>query len=174
MHRAIFIILIPIFLETFLYSEDPCDVQAESVVDKIKEPLTEKRRGRRKKDIPDFSIFVQEIKRHGIENKKDYERRRSELNLPSNPSRAYKGQWSGWPKLLERENMRGKSVYKKIVTYEQAAILCRNAGITSFQQYRRWYKSQGNLPASPETYRPYIEKWQGWDVFLGKKVRKAS
>ena len=54
---------------------------------------------------------------------------------------------------------------KVFLTFEQAVLKVRGAGVSSFREYRAWQKDHPDMPSHPE--RVYAKHWRGWRFFLG-------
>src|SRR5271166_142029 len=94
----------------------------------------------------------------GFESRADYKRNRPE-NLPWNPKRTYKGQWTGWGDFLGTGNVRTKH----FLPFAQARALARSL---EFKNRRDYHKGRPeNLPSIPT--RTYKGEWISWNDFLG-------
>ena len=55
---------------------------------------------------------------------------------------------------------------KQFLSFEEAMLKARQAGISSMREYRKWQERQSDMPANPDQVYP---EWQGWGPFLGTR-----
>ena len=100
----------------------------------------------------------------GIKTKNEYmEKRHLDPRLPSAPHQFYKEQWENWPSFF------GKDAKKFYPTLAEASTAAIALGITSAKEYQEKRNLDPKLPARPQQF--YIEGWQGWRSFLGKRTK---
>lgn len=92
----------------------------------------------------------------------DYKRRyTSDPFLPSNPSKIYASEWSGWSVFLGKDSF--------YLNWQEASIAAKQLGFISGAEYKKGYKEDPRLPSTPSQF--YGVLWPGWDVFFGKEKK---
>jgi len=87
-------------------------------------------------------------------------------DIPSNPDRVYKAEWSSMGDWLGTGNVRNAD--KRFRSFEEAREFVRSLGL---QDYEEWcdYRKSGDrppdIPAAPDT--AYGDKWRGYGDWLG-------
>lgn len=70
------------------------------------------------------------------------------------------------PKKLDKKTLRNTPK----LSYEELVSVVRSMGIKSSTQYQKARKAgHPEWPSSPNTFKSYKGKWNGWSDFLGKK-----
>lgn len=102
------------------------------------------------------------VKENKIKTALEYNSFYKEYNLPSDPSKSYRGNgWIDWYNFLGVN----KKNYPK---YKAAKTIVQDNNVKSIEQYKSCYKKLG-LPLHPQ--RHYKDKgWVNWIDFFGKKV----
>lgn len=98
------------------------------------------------------------VQKKGIKSRREYDLNYTVLDLPSAPSRTYKGKgWVDWDSFLGKETF---------PTYEEARQIVKENGIKDKEEYLLSYEKL-RLPKNPN--RTYKGKgWKKWDYFFGK------
>lgn len=100
----------------------------------------------------------------GIRTITEYENRyKEDPKLPSNPHRAYRSEWPGYPAFF------GKKTCSFFKSYEEARAAAIALNIKSYAEYRKRYREHPQLPANPRTR--YFSEWIDWKTFLGVKIK---
>ena len=91
-------------------------------------------------------------------------------DMPSNPHRYYKEEWTNWWDFLGNK---GKITKKTALSYEEAVATVRSAKIKSAREYQQRRKHYPGLPSRPDII--YEEEWLfGWAHFFDRENAKPS
>jgi hypothetical protein len=100
----------------------------------------------------------------GIISKREYKQRyKEDVRLPATPEHVYKAEWQDWSHFLNRPK---RTFYPTLAEARQAVV---RLGIVILREYKRRYKEDAGLPATPE--QVYKAEWQDWSHFLDKPKR---
>lgn len=112
--------------------------------------------GKKKVDFLSFEELIKQLKKHKIDNIRDYRlNRRPEW--PYEPHEIYKGKWQGWLTL-------------RLLTFEECRKEVLKCNFKSMEEYKR--KRKPNWAFNPSVY--YKKEWKGKKHFLGLKDKFLS
>ena len=118
-------------------------------------PCREAVNGKRKVFLP-FEQAMEKVRRAGVSSRREYSRwRKDHPDMPSRPYDVYAGYWQGWRHFLG-------TIF---LTWEQAVLKVRRAGVLSQKEYEAWTRDRPDMPFAPQQF--YMEHWGGWRHFLG-------
>ncbi|BBV98450.1 gamma-mobile-trio integrase GmtZ [Pseudomonas monteilii] len=107
---------------------------------------------------PTFAEFMEAVKRLDVTSKEDYLRKYSQdPMLPARPENTYLTQWRGWAPITQ-----AKTTYF-CTTWQQARELALPHKFFGAEDYRKNWRVDSRLPASPEKR---FSDFPGWPAFL--------
>jgi len=99
--------------------------------------------------------------------RKNYKKKISSFNIPSNPNRYYKKKgWTNWGDWFGNGYVRDK----EYMSFEEAIYFMRKNKITSQTKFRDFFrknKRPENFPSSPDKVYSKMGKWISWGHFTG-------
>jgi superfamily II DNA or RNA helicase len=125
------------------------------------------------KTFKNFSEAREFIRTLKIKNQKEwnlYCKSKKTIDIPSNPSKAYKNQgWIGWGDWLGTGTIApSKREYVDFNTSKFHAINLNFNSVKEWNEYSKSGKRPSNIPSNPQnTYKN--NGWKGWNDFLGKE-----
>ena len=100
----------------------------------------------------------------GISTRREYQTwQKQHPDMPYNPDRAYRKEWTNWGDFLGTGRFRIKK--EDVLPFKEARAKARLAGISTRRQYIEWQKDHPDMPSNPPQF--YKDQWPGWGDFLG-------
>jgi hypothetical protein len=117
----------------------------------------------------DFKSSKKIVSKFNINNQKEWivfcASGKKPKNIPSNPQKIYKKEWSGYKNWLSSEKFSNKNK----LTYEEAKKNVHSLGLNTHKEWVEYFKNNSldKIPFNPQ--RTYKENWEGWNMWLGSK-----
>ncbi len=129
-------------------------------------PFKQAKKWARQQNLPNVYSWHKLIKKNKIPN-----------DIARCPEKTYrKYGWTNWVEFLDLDRNSPKKFRRKICrSFEEAKKYCRKNGISSEQQWIKWYKEKKlpkDLPGNPEAY--YFGQWKGWFDFHNIKQKPTQ
>ena len=144
---------------------------SEEELEEKNSPTKKEKKIVQKKNLAPYEELKKIVKDQRINLAKDYRLFREKnggvfngRRMPSEPNRYYGDEWKGW----------GEFLWKlPIAPYEELKKIARDQGIKTSRDYHLLREENEGvingwgMPRNPN--RRYVDEWEGWGVFLGKK-----
>ena len=115
-----------------------------------------------KKDFVPLEEFIKYCRDQNIKSSEQFKILKRPENIPSNPNKAYKGQWKGWAYVTKSGGD------TRWMPFKEARKYVRSLKLNGRRGWLEWEKSGQKpdaIPANP--YICYGNKWKGWQDFIG-------